>query len=249
MLETKLLHEQRVLWPDMRSLEEVLELKDTTIPHIFETTYQGNPTDPSGSTFKREWWSGRNRYRFGENHRPVGRWISLDTGLTESEGSADSSVVIGDLMPDYTLRLVYCWSHPVGFPDLVAQTKSVASSHYDNGMLRGVVIERKISGISLIQTLERSSEEWLKPLIQGYNPREPKVVRWSEAAVWCSLNMIHLPEPSPETPWLYDFEDDLFNAPNVPKRDRLDAFAQLVLFLSNLLAEGYQAKREVIHAK
>lgn len=233
------LHDNPVLWEEHKSLEEVLSLKATTPQYIFETTYQGHPTSPRGNIFHREWWDGKNRYHQNEE-KMIGRWISMDTGLSEEETAAYSSIVIGDLMADYRLRIILSWAERVGFPQLVSKTKSVVYAYPEN--LKGVVIENKVSGISLIQTL-RQADQKVAGLVRPYTPKQAKVMRWNEAAVWCSLGCVLLPHPSPDAPWLFDLEEDLFSAPDTPFRDRLDAFSQLVLFLGHLLSEGYNSRK------
>ena len=51
-----------------------------------------------------------------------------------------------------------------------------------------------------------------------------------------------LPFPDNDASWLYDFEAELFNFPLSVFKDQADAFAQLVIYLENLLAQGWQAR-------
>jgi hypothetical protein len=43
-------------------------------------------------------------------------------------------------------------------------------------------------------------------------------------------------------PWLLDFETELFTFPLSAFKDQVDALAQLILFVENLLAEGWRAR-------
>ncbi|MFN8555803.1 MAG: hypothetical protein U0531_00100, partial [Dehalococcoidia bacterium] len=101
------------LWPAMKPLAEVLELKNTTPTVVWETTYQGNPTPPAGTVFLRAWWSSPGaRYDAGDlglRASAVARWISWDTGLKDEDDNAYTAATVGDLMPDYRLLLRTVW--------------------------------------------------------------------------------------------------------------------------------------------
>ena len=237
------LHDDQVLWPEHKSLEEVLLLKETTIPHVWETTYQGNDVVPGGNMFQLEWFPRFAELRDTGIQKIAGRWISLDTGLSDTENSARSAAIVGDLTTDYRLAVTDCWAEHVQFPQLINKTKELAYQHNHDGKLQGVVIEKKASGFSLIQVLRQSADEWLSGMILEYTPTYSKPMRWGEASLWCSLGMVLLPNPGQDFPWLFDFEGDLRDAPDVDITDRLDAFAQLVIFLEHYLSEGYHARR------
>jgi phage terminase large subunit-like protein len=229
------LHGGTTIWPERMSEAWALGIKAETPDHVWETTWQGHPTNPKGEIYKREWFS--HRFRMGEG-KPIARWISGDTALSDSESSAESAFSVGELMPDYTLRLIHVWGDHVTFPNLVEATKSLIYK-YNDKVFRGVIIEKKASGHSLLQVLKQLRLE--VPILE-YTPLESKIARWISSAVWCSNGMVQLPQPDDKIPWLFDFEQDLFNAPGVAFTDRLDSFSQLILFLSNLLSEGLKAK-------
>jgi phage terminase large subunit-like protein len=234
------LHNETTLWPAHKSEAEVLELKATTPIHIFQTTYQGFPTNPSGNIFKREWFD--KRWISDTHEQPIARWMSMDTALSDSESAAMSAIVVGELTPYYELNTLEVWAERVQFPQLVEVTGQFANRYKDE-RFQGIIVEKKASGFSLIQTLKQSGDPWMSKKILEYTPKYNKETRWSEAAVWCSLFMVRLPPPSPVNPWLYDFEQDLFEAPDIPFKDRLDAFAQLVLYIQHYLSAGYKASR------
>lgn len=236
------------LWAENKPLEEVLELKATTPPSIWEGTYQGNPTAPEGTIYLREWWEGKNRYDPADQaikNRTVGRWLSWDTGLKDDDTNAYSSMVVGELQPDYTLvtRLVY--RERLTFPNLPEKIAHFAKIYNRDNKLKGVLIEDKASGTSAYQTLKNTAESWLSSLLIAFMPTEDKTTRSQQAAVWCRNNCILLPYPTDETPWLLDFEDELFDFPGSVYKDQVDAFAQLILWLENLLTEGWRARNAI----
>ena len=238
MLSSLKLHDRKVLWPQRMSEQQVLDLRDTTLDHVWQTTYQGNATSPGGNIFQRSWFE--NRFSHGSG-KPIARWLSADTALSDAETAALSAILVGDLMPDYTLRIVDMWSDWVQFPQLVSTSLKMLRK-YDSpkDILRGIIIEKKASGFSLIQTLRQQKD--VSQFVLEFTPKESKELRWTEASSWTFNEMVLLPEPSEKVSWLLAFEEDLFNAPGILHSDRLDAFAQLILFLSNLLSAGLAAK-------
>ena len=62
--------------------------------------------------------------------------------------------------------------------------------------------------------------------------------------MWCKNGSVLLPAPSAGAPWLVDFEDELFTFPAAANDDQVDAFSQLIIYIENLLAEGFHARHE-----
>lgn len=90
------------LWPEHKPAAEIIKLRDTTPPLIWEGTYQGNPTPAGGYTFRREWWSGRNRYTAASYAgKVVARCQSWDTSEGETDDSALSVCVTLDILADW----------------------------------------------------------------------------------------------------------------------------------------------------
>lgn len=233
------------LWPEHKPLAEVLELKATTMPNVWETTYQGNPTPPGGTVFERGWWAGKNRFRAGESshvHGCIARWISFDTAEKDGPNNAFTAAVVGELWPDYRLAIREVFRERLTFPALPLAVRSLAGRYVQDGKLRQVLIEDKSSGTSAFQTLMASSEDWLKPFLFAFQPSGDKVTRAQQAAVWAHNDCVLLPEPDEYAPWLLDFENEVFDFPNSAFMDQVDALSQLVIFVENLLAEGWRAR-------
>lgn len=234
------------LWPEHKTLEEVLTLRAQTPENVWEGTYQGNPTPPSGTIFKREWWRGQNRYDHEEQgliNRCVGRWISWDTGLKDKEDNAYTAAVIGELWPDYRLAIRLVWRSRLTFPDLPDKIESLAKQYNRDEKLRGVIIEDKASGISAYQTLMATADTSIRRLLIAFEPHGDKSVRAQQAGVHCKNGSVLLPHPTGSVPWMIDFEDELFDFPGSTFKDQVDAFSQLILFTENLLAAGWEGRK------
>ena len=233
------------LWPEHKPLAEVVSLQATTPEAIWEATYQGNPTPPGGQVFKRGWWTGKNRYHADEESLKiltVARWISWDTGLKAKDTSDYSAFTVGELQPDYRLIIRQVQRERWEFPDLPAQMETVARRYNYDGKLRGLIIEDKVSGTSAYQTLMASAADWLRRILIAFQPVGDKIQRAQQAAVWCKNECVLLPQPSVAVPWLVDFEDELFTFPGATHDDQVDSLDQLILYLENLLAEGWRAR-------
>jgi predicted phage terminase large subunit-like protein len=234
------------LWPEHKPAEEIEALKASTVEGVWEATYQGNPSPPGGSVFKRAWWRGKNRYDATDQgliNRCVGRWISWDTGLKDKADTDFSAYTVGELLPDYILVIRQVEQERLEFPDLPSQMESVARQFNRDEKLRGLLIEDKVSGTSSFQTLQATAPEWLRVLLIAFNPTVDKVTRASQGAVWCRNDCVLLPWPSDAVPWLVDFEDQLFTFPGAVNDDMVDSLSQLLLYLENLLADGWRARR------
>ena len=233
------------LWPEHKPLGEVLELRATTPALIWEGTYQGNPTPAGGYTFRREWWSGRNRYRAGDRSwstQVVGRFQSWDFAVKDKQSNDPSACLTADLLADYRLLVREVYVDRLTF-DVVPETVvSMARRWNGDGLLRNVLIEDASSGTPAYQTLMATAEAWLRPLLFAMRPVGSKVERAGAASVWCANGMVWLPHPGPEVAWLLDYEDELFAFPQGAHDDQVDVTSQVILFCENLLSAGYNAR-------
>lgn len=234
------------LWPEQRTLEDILALKATTPVLIWEGTYQGNPTPASGYTFRREWWSGRSRFPADDAQiraQVVARYQSWDTAEEAGETNAWTVGVTGEILSDYRLLIRDVFRDRMTFDILPETISSQARLWNSDGLLQQIVIEDKSSGKSARHTLGATADPWIRELLTPYRPSGSKEVRAGSASVWCANGMVLLPHPGPAVPWLLDFEDELFSFPQSAYLDQVDAFSQLVLFCENFLSAAFEARR------
>lgn len=218
------------------------ELDETTRKQLEEGLWV---TNPEGKPFQRGWWRAQNRYWVDDDRdvpTPIGRWISWDTALEDKETSAFSAAVVGEILADYTLRIVDVWQDKILFPELPDAITRLSDKWNHDGKLRGVLIEGAASGKPAIQTLRMTNPDIGRLLVE-IPARESKEERGQRAAVWCRRGMVHLPYPNMDVAWLDGFERQLFNFPDTQYKDQVDAFAQLVLYLENFLATSWHGKR------
>lgn len=239
-------HNGPALWPERKSLAEILKLKATTPALIFEGTFQGNPTPAGGYVFRREWWDDRNRYTARVwPGKTVARYQSWDLAEKDRETNDYTVCVTADILDGYRLLIRDVYRARLTFNVVPATITSLARQWNRDGLLRNVIIEDKSSGTPAYQTLKASADEWLKPLLIAYQPMGSKVERANAASVWCDSDkgMVWLPHPSEAVPWLLDFEDELFSFPQATHDDQVDAAAQVIIFCEHLLSAGFAARR------
>lgn len=235
------------------SIRRAAELARLRVPdRTYRQEWLAEFVDDSLTLFSRDWYDDQNRYNpleLRHANTTVGRWISWDTAIKDTEDSAFSAAVVGDLMPDYTMQIREVYRDRLNFPSLIAQITRLAYQYNQDGMLRGIVIEDRVSGTSAYQTISSAADPWLARLVVPFMPSGSKTQRAAQAGVWCQNGSVQLPHPmvkpdgEPACPWLWSFEDELFSAPKSLYMDQVDAFSQLILWTENLLREGLDARR------
>lgn len=128
-------------------------------------------------------------------------------------------------------------------PFLAETVRDRAVAGNRDGKLEKVIIEDQASGTGVVQTLGLG-DAWLAKRLFAFRPglHGDKVQRAQQAALWCKRGCVLLPHPGASSPWLYEFEKQLFQFPDVEYRDMVDAFSQLVIYLENYLAAGWRAR-------
>lgn len=223
-------------------MRALAELDDVTKAQLLEGLWV---TDPAQKPFRADWWRGRNRYATGNGrlrNQATARWLSWDTAVKDEEQHAYTALTVVELLPDYRLVLREVWRDKLQFPDLPDRMLEAALRYNADGKLRGVLIEDKATGTTAYQTLMRTAPEWLQRLLVAFQPQGSKEQRARQAAVWCKRGCVLLPHPDEAVAWLYEFEQELFNFPHTVFADQVDSFGQAVIYLENLLAEGWHAR-------
>lgn len=228
--------------PNIRAAAEQARMRVSD--RIYRQEWLAEFVEELGVTFMREWFEG-NRYDPDDSrlrNLAVARWHSWDTALSDKEDTAAySSLVVGELLPDYRMVVREVWRDHLTFPELIAAIERFAHRDARDKKLRNVIIEDKGSGTSAIQTI-KATTGWLAPLLVPFWPSTSKEQRAEQASVWCSNRSVLLPQPSASARWLEPFENELFEFPGSVYKDQVDAFSQLVLYTENLLAEGHRAR-------
>jgi predicted phage terminase large subunit-like protein len=246
----------------MPTIQRAYELAKERVPeNVFRQEWDAEFLEGTHNPFALSWWDETPEHptrRFAADDprlraQTVARWISWDTGFKDTDNSAYTACVVGELTADYRLLVREVWRDQLTFPNLVDQITRVAERYAQDytgtgegggqrRLLRAVVIEDKASGISAVQTLRETAPPWLADLIVPFQPQGSKEQRASLAAVWCKDGCVWLPHPSEDVRWLADFQAELAAFPSGAFLDQVDALSQLVLYVSRYLSQGRTAR-------
>ena len=207
---------------------------------------QQRPASAGGLIFLRKWFEGQNRYNAadpGVYTRNVARWLFFDTAFKDQEENDTTAMAVLELTPDYRALLRHMWWERLQVPQVTSTVNDNAIRWNYDGKLRGVVVEDKGSGIAVLQTLRQGALPDVAGLLKEFNPgNASKTVRARRASQWCERGSVLLPEPGINVPWLFDFEELFFKFPTVKIDDPIDAFDMGILYMENLLAEGWRLR-------
>jgi predicted phage terminase large subunit-like protein len=219
--------ENELLWPGRFGAKELADLKVSLGELGVAGQLQQRPSIQQGNIFKKDWFTHR------ENSDTLFRLLSFDTAASTSKTAAYTACTVGEVTTDYKLFIREVWRDRVDFPDLQKQIERLAQKYRDK--LHYILIENKSSGISVIQSIQKSSPDWIARMIVPISVKADKDTRANSAAIWASQGCISLSND------LEVFEQELFTFPNSKYKDQTDSFTQLVDYVSNYLEAGLRA--------
>lgn len=227
-------------WPEYWPLEHFESIMSTEVPAKFAALYLQQPTMEEGNLFKID------DIQIWEKDEPprdglVEIIMTMDTALSEKT-TADYSVIgiwgvvkmkeIDKKGREVIVPHILCLGIQRGrwdFPTLREKTLAAYKKHRPDW----VIIEKKQSGMSLLQEL-RTSDLPLEEFI----PDKDKISRAHAVTNIVSQGRVWLPAPTFEHPreWLEPFMDELKQFPNGNHDDQVDAFVMALLHLRNRYA-------------
>lgn len=153
--------------------------------------------------------------------------ISCDTAYKETQQNAPSvAIVFGKFMKRWYVLDV--WRKRVTYPNLKRTIFALSEPH---GPV-AVLVKDKASGQSLIQDMR---EEGL-PVI-NIDPEDSKVTRMSCQAPLLEAGLVLLPESAT---WMYDFEQELINFPQVNHDGQVGALSQFLKWSRKAITFGQE---------
>ena len=229
-----------------------------------ESTYlqewEAQFVEDSSIIFSRDWWGAfpdgtyRNRYStsdWRQSNQVIARFLSFDTAMKDKTSADFSACTVAELLPDWRLRVRHVWRDRVSFPNLVSAVERLTVDFNRDNKLRAILIEDKVSGISLYQTLVSAMGDKMAAhkVVAWPPPPGTKGQRAGLAAVWCRRNCVLLPEPSEDVPWLYPFEQELYAMTPIESEyehdDMADTLVQVILYLEateQVMSRGADAR-------
>lgn len=205
----------RILQPSRHSLENLAQLKREMGEHDFEAQFNQCPIPPGGATFRAGWIK---RYAEPPNASQVQSVIqSWDTAY---EGDEENSYSVCTTWAKCAsgMYLLDVWRDRPSFPDLLKQFHKLRAKWQP----RLVIIEKKASGISLIESINHAE---LKDWLTWISPASGKVERAQQQSVKFEQGRVWLPQ---EASWLTAYEAELFQFPHSKFDDQVDSTVQLL---------------------
>lgn len=230
-------------WPEHKSLENLLNKKETMTPHQWAALYQQSPIPESGGIFKPEMFK---KWTIAEPPEISSCVISLDTAFTEREtkDAAYSAYQVWGIFPMRetdsrgkehivgNMILLDAQKGRWAFPDLTQICQSLFNEH--KNYLDFFLIEDRASGQSLIQDLRARGI----PVVP-YNPERDKMFRANSASGLAHSGRVWV---NPSLRFSQDFLFDVLQYPSAESMDVVDAFSQAVLWMRDnwqIIPEDY----------
>ena len=219
-------------WPEMWSTESMEQTKANTSAHDWSALYEQNPTPEEGALFKAEWFK-----EWPHDAPPNCSYVlmSLDTAFSKRE-TADYSVVqvwgIFHLTQTDSKGIETRVPHMLllsskrgrwEYPELRQETQK----SYDKFKPDVVVIEKKASGQSLIQDLQRAGLP-----VREFMPDRDKISRANAITPILASGRLWVPRRL----WGEELIHEALQFPLGGNDDQVDAMSQAVLFMR----EGFQ---------
>lgn len=148
------------LFPQFWTLEELKATRATMPASRWQANYQQNPTSEEAAIIKREWWRD---WKKGEP--PICDFVvqSWDTAFSEKEKANRSACIVWGVFRYHDhaadpprlrsgIILMDAYAARLEFPELKAKAREM----YDKWKPDSLVIEKKASGLPLIQELHRA---------------------------------------------------------------------------------------------
>lgn len=197
------------------------ELKASMGSMEFSAQYQQAPIPLGGNLIKWSW------FKFYDQppvpQRTDKLIVSWDTAMSSSQ-LADYSACVVLLVRKETIYVLDVVRARLEYPDL---KRAVLESHQRwrnaNCSSFALLIEKKGSGLSLIQDLRRQD---IHPI--AINPEGDKVMRMSAQTAPIEAGAVHLPA---RAGWVEEFRKELLSFPMSKHDDQIDAFSQALQFV------------------
>ncbi len=206
--------EKRALWPERFSLED-LERRQRLNPREFASLYQQTPYIQGGNMIRSNWW--RTYPADMKPERFSSLIIAADTAFKARQDSDYSVMMTMGLDTTGDIYIVDVIRDRFEFPELKRRMIQ-ANNQWRGRGLRGIYIEDKASGQSLIQELQRESGISVVP----YKVSSDKVSRVTSILPLIEGGRVFLPD---NAPWMDAFHEECQSFPSGKHDDMIDALS------------------------
>jgi predicted phage terminase large subunit-like protein len=211
---------EEALWPERFPLEE-LKKRERLDPREFASLYQQSPFIRGGNIIKESWW------QWDDDKPDCNQLIIVaDTAFKKTEQADFSVLMVMGLDRNGDMHILDLIRNKYDFPELKRVCTQVNARWRGNG-LRGMYIEDKASGQSLIQELRNQSGVSVLP----YKVTADKVARLNAVTPLIEGGRVFLPRSAH---WLDTFMLECQAFPNGTNDDQVDALSMGLDVLSRM---------------
>lgn len=211
---------EEALWPERFPVEE-LKKRERLDPREFASLYQQSPFIAGGNLIKEQWW------QYDDDKVECNQLIvAADTAFKKTEQADYSVLMVMGLDRNGDIHILDVIRNKYDFPELKRVCTQVNSRWRGHG-LRGLYVEDKASGQSLIQELRNQSGVSVIP----YKVTQDKVARLNAVTPLIEGGRVYVPRTAH---WLDDFMLECQAFPNGTNDDQVDALSMGLDVLSRM---------------
>ena len=206
---------EEALWEDRFPMPELRKMEKLN-PREFAALYQQQPFIKGGNMIKTEWWNYYDKEDFDTSLLTT-IIIGVDTAFKKTTTADYSAAVVAGMTQDGDIYIIDIKRGRYEFPELKRTLININAKWRGKG-LRGIHIEDKASGMSLIQELKNQSGMAVIP----YKVSADKVSRVAAITDLIEGGRVLLPK---NAVWLDDFIEETVSFPNGTYDDQVDALS------------------------
>ena len=214
VVEFPALLNDKPLWPEFWSIEELLSKKADMDPRYWQAQYMQQPTSEEGALIKREWWK-----VWEKDSAPQCEYIimSLDAAQ-EANTRADYNalqtwgVFFNEEVKNYNIILLNSIQERLEYPDL----KAMVLAEYKEWKPDSFIVEKKSSGSVLFQEMRRTGVP-----VSEFTPGkgQDKISRVNAVADLFSSGIVWIPDRR----WAWEVVEEVNDFPAGRNDDMVDA--------------------------
>jgi predicted phage terminase large subunit-like protein len=202
------------LWPEWYNREALMDMYDTLTLKEWASLYQGVPIPEGGHIFKTEWW------KYYRELPPVECVIqSWDTAFEENEQNSYSVCTTWGVTP-YSFALLNVFRKKMQYDELEEQVNVMGNRFRPIA----ICIEKKASGIVLVQRLEKISRYPIIPV----QVIKDKISRARMVTPLFRSGRVELPELAP---WVDTYKEEMEGFPGTKFDDQVDSTSNALTYL------------------
>jgi len=212
---------EKPLWGDFWSLEELLGKKAGMDPRYWQAQYMQNPVSEEGALIKREWWK-----IWDKEDPPTCEFtiMSLDAAQ-ETNNRADYNalttwgVFFNEETSNYNIILLNAIKKRLEFPEL----KKLVLEEYKEWEPDAFIVEKKSNGAALYQELNRMGV----PAGEGFTPGkgQDKIARVNAVSDLFSSGIVW----APDRRWAKEVIEECNDFPSGTNDDLVDSTTQALM--------------------